>query len=173
MGPHGAAFLYVRREVLDRLEPSIVGWHGVRDSVIARLQSHQDVFGSPFDLTKAEVAGDATRFEWGTWAVVAVEGARAALKFTIENPAEERWPLIRRLNERLVDGLRTKGRQVTSPLDEARLSGIVTFQVDNPAQVAKRLMEAHIVVAPRVNALRVSPHFYNTDAEVDKLVEKL
>ena len=38
MGPHGAAYLYVKHEFLDELEPSIVGWHGISDSVIARVQ---------------------------------------------------------------------------------------------------------------------------------------
>jgi selenocysteine lyase/cysteine desulfurase len=66
MGPHGTAYLYVKPERLDELEPAIVGWHGISDSVIARVRGGQDIFGRPFDPSKTELASDATRFEWGT-----------------------------------------------------------------------------------------------------------
>jgi selenocysteine lyase/cysteine desulfurase len=173
MGPHGAAFLYINPESLAEFKPLIVGWHGIKDSVLARVQANEDPFGRPFDLSRAEPAGDATRFEWGTWAVISVEGAKAALEFTLNYPPEERWPLIQKLNERLADGLRRKKRRVTSPSEKERLSGIVTFEIPEAARVAKRLLEEHVVVAPRVNTLRVSPHFYNTESEIDLLLEKV
>ncbi len=173
MGPHGAAFLYVKQDVVEKLEPSIVGWHGIEDSVIARVQALQDPFGTPFDLNHATPAKNATRFEWGTWSVISVEGAKAALEFTLKYPPQERWPLVQKLNERLVDGLRGKGRRITSPLEKEKLSGIITFEIDQAAQVARKLQEQHVIVAPRVNTLRVSPHFYNTDDEIDRLLEQV
>ena len=172
MGPHGAAFLYITPEALNQLQPSIIGWHGIKDSVISRIQAHEDVFGRPFDVDQATLAGDATRFEWGTWAVISVEGARAALEFTLKNPPEERWPLIEKLHARLEDGLRRKGRRVMSPAEKEAWSGILTFEMPQAANVAKRLLGERIVVAPRVNTLRVSPHFYNTDSEIDTLLNK-
>jgi selenocysteine lyase/cysteine desulfurase len=173
MGPHGAAYLYVKQELLDEFEPSIIGWHGISDSVIARVRGGQDVFGQPFDLSKAEPARDATRFEWGTWSMISVEGARAALEFTLKYPPEERWPLIEKLNERLVDGLRRKGREVVSPLEKERRSGIVNFKLEGATSVTRKLLEEHVVVAPRANMLRVSPHFYNTPDEIDTLLGKV
>jgi len=173
MGPHGTAFLYVKPEALTELKPSIVGWHGIKDSVIARVQSNEDPFGRPFDLSQAEPAENASRFEWGTWAVVSVEGAKAALEFTLKYAPEERWPLIQRLNERLVYGVRHKGMDVTSPTGRDRSSGIVTFKVVDAGNVAKRLMAEHVVVAPRVDTLRVSPHFYNTETEIDQFLKKI
>ncbi len=173
MGPHGTAFLYVKRDVLEQLEPAIVGWHGISDSVVARVLSKQETFGRPFDLTGVVPAKDATRFEWGTWSVITVAGAAAALEFTLKYAPRDRWPLIERLNDRLSDGLRQKGKHVTSPLGRERRSGILTFEVDDAVRVAGRLHEEHVVVAPRVNTLRVSPHFYNTEREIDILLEKV
>jgi len=173
MGPHGTAFLYIKPDILDELQPAILGWHGIKDSVIARIQAQEDVFGRPFDLNQAEPAADATRFEWGTWAVIAVEGAKAALEFALKYPPEERWPLIQKLNNKLIDGLRRKGRRITSPTSKERLSGIITFQLPEAGTIAKRLLKEKIVVAPRVNTLRVSPHFYNTASEIDRLLEKV
>ncbi len=173
MGPHGTAFLYVKREILEKLEPAIVGWHGISDSVVARLLSKQETFGRPFDLSKVSPAKDATRFEWGTWSVMTVAGAKAAIEFTLKYSPEERAPLIERLNNRLIDGVRKRSKRLTSPPERERRSGIVTFEVEDPAQMAKQLQQERIVVAPRVNTLRVSPHFYNTEREIDILLEKI
>lgn len=173
MGPHGTAFLYVKGDVIEQLEPAIIGWHGISDSVVARARSKQETFGRPFDLSGVVPAKDATRFEWGTWSVITVAGASAALEFTLKYPPQERSPMVERLNERLVDGLRKEGKRITSPLEKERRSGIVTFEVDDAAQVARKLQQDHVVVAPRVNTLRVSPHFYNTEHETGILLEKI
>jgi selenocysteine lyase/cysteine desulfurase len=95
----------------------------------------------------------------GTWSVITVVGAKAALQFALKYAPEERGPMVKRLNVRLVDGLRKKGRHVTSPLQMERRSGIVTFEVDDAARVSRKLQQEHVVVASRVNTLRVSPHF--------------
>jgi len=173
MGPHGAAFLYVNQETLEKLEPAIVGWHGIADSVIARATHKEDVFGKPFDLTDVEPADDATRFEWGTWAVVSVIGSNEAMQFALKYSPAEREPLIQKLISRLIEGLEGRGWKITSPLDRDRRSGIVTFEVPHAAKVAGMLLSQGVVVAPRVNTLRVSPHFFNTENEIDSLLEKL
>jgi cysteine desulfurase/selenocysteine lyase len=173
MGPHGTAFLYVTREALERLDPGVVGWHGISDSVVARVRSNQDPFGRPFDLADVTPAKDATRFEWGTWSVISVVGSKAALEFTLKYTPEEREPLVEHLNERLVEGLRSRGKRITSPLEKERRSGIVTFQVDDATQVSRKLQQERVIVAPKVNTIRVSPHFYNTDDEIDTLLGKL
>ena len=131
------------------------------------------VFGRHFDLSKTQPAKDATRFEWGTWSVVSVEGAKAALEFTLKYPPEARWQLIEKLNEHLVDGLANGGREVMSPFEKERRSGIVTFKLEGAGSVAKRLLGEHVVTAPRVDMLRVSPHFYNTQNEIDSFLAKL
>ena len=172
MGPHGTAFLYIKPDILDELQPAILGWHGIKDSVIARIQAQEDVFGRPFDLNQAEPASNASKFEWGTWAVISVEGAKAALEFTLKHPPEDRWPLVEKLHERLADGLQRKGRRMTSPRENTRTSGILTFEIPDAAGVGKKLLMEHVVVAPRGNTLRVSPHFYNTQDEIDVLLQK-
>jgi cysteine desulfurase/selenocysteine lyase len=173
MGPHGTAFLYVKKESLKQLEPSVIGWHGISDSVVARVRSKQETFERPFDISNVKAADDATRFEWGTWSVITVVGTKAALEFAMKYNAEERGPLVERLNRRLVDGLQGKGEKITSPLEPGRRSGIVTFRVEDATAISKKLLEEHVVVAPRTNTLRVSPHFYNTDDEVDTLLSKI
>jgi selenocysteine lyase/cysteine desulfurase len=173
MGPHGTAFLYVSRETLNQLDSGVVGWHGISDSVVARVRSKQGIFERPFDIASVTPAEDATRFELGTWAVIAVMGAKAALEFSLKYTPQEREPLVEHLNNRLVEGLERKKKKITSPLEPARRSGIVTFEVEDATQLSRKLLREHIVVAPRANTLRVSPHFYNTEQEVDTFLEKL
>ncbi|MGA2790008.1 MAG: aminotransferase class V-fold PLP-dependent enzyme [Candidatus Bathyarchaeia archaeon] len=173
MGPHGTAFLYVSRQTLKQLDRGVVGWHGISDSVVARVRSKQGIFERPFDISSVTPAEDATRFELGTWAVIAVMGAKAALEFTLKYTPQEREPLVEHLNNRLVEGLEKKKKKITSPLEAGRRSGIVTFEVEDATQLSRKLLQEHIVVAPRANTLRVSPHFYNTDHEIDTFLEKL
>jgi cysteine desulfurase/selenocysteine lyase len=173
MGPHGTAFLYVKGDSLEKLEPSIIGWHGISDSVVARALAKEDTFGRPFELGSVKAAKDATVFEWGTWSTISVIGAKSAIEFALRYASADRWPIIERLTERLVEGLRRRSKKVTSPLEKERRSGIITFEVDDAGGTARRLQADGVVVAPRVNTLRVSPHFFNTENEIDTLLAKI
>ena len=95
------------------------------------------------------------------------------MEFALKYRPEERESAVRRLTERLVDGLQRMGKRIMSPLDPKRRSGIVTFQVDDASGMSKRLEQEHVIVAPRVDRLRISPHFYNTEREIDTLLGKL
>jgi selenocysteine lyase/cysteine desulfurase len=173
MGPHTAAFAYVKKEVLPRLNPMLIGWHGTADTVITRMQAGRDPFDQPFDLTDAPIPANATRFEWGSWPFFAVIGARAALEFLKETGAKERFERILKLTDRLIQGLSKADRKVTSPLQPERRSGIVTFEDRRPSQTARKLGVRKITVAARSGTIRVSPHFYNTEEEIDKFLRAL
>jgi kynureninase len=173
MAPHGAAFLYVRKNVVQKLNPALIGWHGVADSVTTRFNSGRDPFDAVFDLTDALLPPNAMRFEWGTWSVFAVIGCRAALQFLRETGDKERYERILMLTDRLVQGLSKLSRKVISPLQPERRSGIITFEDRKPIATARKLMAKRIVVAARPNTIRVSPHFYNTEQEIDKFLRTL
>ena len=172
-GPHGAAFLYTRHDRLDELDPNYIGWHGVEDSVVRRLTKQEDLFGKPFNINDAEPAADATKFEGGSWGVVSVIGAKAALEFALGHDQQARHKQILKVTDHLTDGLKRKGRKILSPLDQDRRSGIVVFEDSDPASTFNKLKKSNITVASRVKAIRVSPHYYNTVEEIDKLLAAL
>src|SRR3989442_8566015 len=172
-GPHGAAYLYTDRERLSELDPNYIGWHGVEDSVVRRLTKQEDLFGKPFDINDAEPALDATRFEGGSWGVVSIVGAKAALEYALKHDLQERYHRILKVTDRLIDGLKRKDRKILTPLQSERRSGIVVFEDSDPQTTFNKLKSLNIIVASRVKAIRVSPHYYNTEEEIDKLLAAL
>ncbi len=172
-GPHGAAYLYTSRDRLNGLVPNYIGWHGVEDSVVRRMSKQEDLFGKPFNIDDAEPASDATRFEGGSWGVVSIVGAKAALEYALKHDQEERYHRVLKVTEHLIEGLKKKGRRILTPLQSDRRSGIVVFEDADPHATFDKLKSLNITVASRVKAIRVSPHYYNTEEEIDKLLAAL
>jgi selenocysteine lyase/cysteine desulfurase len=160
LGPEGAGVLYVNRQVMDRITPTEVGWWGVRYWA---------------DFTKRELAwrDDARRYECGTLNTVGIYGLGAAVDFLLEVGIPNIAERVLDLTDRLRRGLLKRGHSVFGPQSREGASGIVSFV---PRQgTAEGLLEsflAHRVqVAARCGMVRISPHFYNTEAEIDRVLE--
>jgi cysteine desulfurase/selenocysteine lyase len=81
------------------------------------------------------------------------------------------------LSERLADGLQSLGYPLVSPQGEGERSGIVCFK-QRPGglpveELCQRLKEAKMIVVQRLDGVRASPHFYNTEEEIDRLLTTL
>ena len=172
-GPHGAAFVYTKHDRLKGMDPSYIGWHGVKDSVARRLLNQEGLFGKPFNIEETTPAPDATMFEGGSWGVISVVGAKAALEFALKHDQIERSHRVLKVTEHLIEGLKRKGRKIQSPTQSDRRSGIVVFEDPDPMDSYERLKKQNITVAARVGALRASPHYYNTEEEIDRLLAAL
>ena len=172
-GPHGAAFVYTRRDKLKEMDPNYIGWHGVKDSVARRLINQEGLFGKPFNIEETTPAPDATMFECGSWGVISIVGAKAALEFALKHDQTERSHRVLKVTEHLIEGLKKKGRKIQSPIQSDRRSGIVVFEDPDPMASYESLKKQNITVAARVGALRASPHYYNTEEEIDKLLAAL
>ncbi len=165
LGPTGSGILYVRRAAQKVLNPVVWGWHNVRCPDFVTQE----------DLTFRE---DARRYEAGSANLVGVAGLRAALDLLLEVGVEEIGKELLRKRAKLVPALLEKGYQVLcaeAPPESA--SGIVTFfrPEADMSLVHKKLAEAGVVTSLRTDRkgtryIRVSPHFYNTDAELDRLL---
>ena len=168
LGPCATGILYVRREWQDRVKPTWLGWNNVR---------------CPNYVAQEEIVfpKDARRYEAGTGNWLGLIGLNAAmemlLEFGIENIAAE----LLRKRAWLVPALQQKGYTVVNadaPSENA--SAIVSFYkpgADMPA-IHLKLTEAKIVTSLRADRagnryIRLSPHFYNTDAELHRVLELL
>jgi cysteine desulfurase / selenocysteine lyase len=161
LGPEGAGILFVRRDLVDRLRAVGVGWN----SVVGALDF------SRIDFTLKPHAG---RWESGSLNVpgILALGASVALLLQIGNDAVARrvLDLTDHLCRRLAELRRLT---VFSSRQAGEASGIVSLAVPAPAELKALCKSQQIVVNHRAGRLRVSPHFYNTPEEIDRLVEVL
>ena len=164
LGPCGAGLLYVRRELQEKLSPPVYGWHNVRNPNF--VAQEQIVFRN-----------GAVKYEAGTHNLIGLVGLVAALELVLEIGVENIAAELLRKRAWLVPALQAKGFTVlNAEAKTENASGIITFH--QPGQdlpsVHKKLSDAGIIASLRTdrqgqNYLRLSPHFYNTDAELERL----
>ncbi len=173
-GPHGAACVFLDEMHLDSMKPAYIGWLGIKDNVIERIQQNRDPFDIPFPFDRATPSATAARFEWGTWASVVVKGALESIKFALLTDPASRFQVIRKRKEELMNGLARLGKKILTPsLEESLGGGIITFETKDHKALVKNLAARQIIVSGRFNHVRVSPHFYNTAEEIDVLLSAL
>ena len=166
LGPCGAGLLYVRREIQDRLNPPVYGWHNVRNP---NFVAQEQIVFRP----------GAVKYEAGTHNLVGLIGLIAALELIREIGVENVAVDLLRKRSRLVPALQAKGFAVLNAETRAEnASGIVSFYQPGKdlAVLHRKLADAGIVTSLRTdrqgqNYIRLSPHFYNTDAELQRTLE--
>ena len=155
----GVAFLYVRRDLIERLEPTITGWFGRINPFAFRIDA-------------LDWSATATRFESGTPPVPNAYAALGALGLLDRIGYETIGRQVASLVERYRSAATTPGSSCARRPPARRGPLVVVQSVDAPALVA-RLAARGIVASCRGNGLRVSFHAYNNEADVDAVVEAL
>jgi selenocysteine lyase/cysteine desulfurase len=163
LGPEGVGLGYVSPRALDRIEPALEGWLSVKDPF--------DFFdlGQPLKSTAA-------RFEEGAYNLAGIHGLEGSLQLIREVGVPALHARVLALTDELCDRLRGAGWTIQSPRDsEGEKSGIVLADrsgIDFDA-LRQRLVREGIVVSFRGGALRISPHGYNTEEEIERLLAAL
>jgi selenocysteine lyase/cysteine desulfurase len=168
LGPCGAGLLYVRRELQEKLNPPVYGWHNVKNPNF--VAQEQIVFRS-----------GAAKYEAGTHNLIGLIGLIAAMELALEIGIENIAAELLRKRAWLVPALQAKGFTVlNAAVKSENAGGIVSFFSvgKNLAALHKTLAEAGAVASLRAdrkeqNYIRLSPHFYNTDAELRRVLELL
>lgn len=165
LSPPGAGYLYVKEELIENFEPPFVGWASVK----------QDVFETVdfWDIWGLRLSENASRFEVGSPSVISFMGAMEALKMLLNFGIEKIEERILKLTDYLIKAVKDLGLKLQTPEERQCRSGIVNFKIEKPKETAKRLISKGIIVSARANGIRVSPHFYNAEEEIDKLVEEI
>jgi selenocysteine lyase/cysteine desulfurase len=166
LGTEGAAVLFVSDRVIDRVRPTVLGWTSVKK---------YDQFSHSAMDYKLDYREGALRFECGSLNTVGVYGLRAALDLFLEVGAEKIEEYILTLGDYLAKRLTDKGYKVVSSRRTGETSAIVccTHPRHSAGEMFGALRSRDIITAPRMNRLRISPHFYNTTEEVDALINAL
>jgi len=166
LGPCGAGVLYVRRELQEKLNPPLYGWNNVRCPNFVAQE-------------KIEFRNDATKYEAGTHNLLGVVGLIASLELVREIGVDNIAAELLRKRALLVPALSAKGYTVlNAEAKPENASGIVTIYKPGVdlAPLHKKLADAGVVASLRSDRkgqsyLRLSPHFYNTDAELQRVLE--
>jgi kynureninase len=157
-GGPGAGYLYVRRDLWDSLQPAATGW-----------MAHEQPFD--FEAGPIRYAGDAFRFLNGTPNVPALYSARSGYEIINEIGVPAIREKSKRQTARLLALADEAGIPVKTCRDPERRGGVVTFDVPNAKEITQELIRREILVDYRPKAgIRVAPHFYTADEELDSTV---
>jgi kynureninase len=163
-GGQGIAFLYCRRGLIEKMEPRVVGWFGTEN---------------PFDFDRSvlRLRPDARRLETGTFALPLAWTASGGLSIINEVGVAAIRARNQELTAVVVERALEAGLELGSPTDPQYRGGLVRVRVPGGRAAAEKvvhaLFERDVVLDQRGDALRISPHFFNTEAEIATCFEEL
>ena len=160
MGVPGVAFLYVRRELIERLHPTVTGWFG-RANPFA------------FQVNRLDWSPTASRFDTGTPPIAATYVARAGMSIINSVGPRKIRAWVEVLGQRLINGGVDRGLTIHGTTDMARKTASTAFLVDDSHAVEVAMRRAGVLPSARGPVIRLAPHFYNTIEDVDVALDVL
>lgn len=162
-GPEGIGIFYVSKELQGHLHPSCVGWASVKNPL-------------DFDRSRFDFDDSIKRFDSGTFNMPGIFGLGGSLEMLLDIGIDKICKRVLFLTDRLADGVRDKGYRVFSSRERPEASSVLAFSSDvhDHSAIQRHLQSEHrLVIAVRRDKLRASPHFYNTEKEIDQLIDLL
>jgi kynureninase len=157
-GGPGVAYLYVRPDLGKKLEPKFTGWFAHQDSMA-------------FEVGPTRYSDPPFRFMNGTSHVPSLEACQPGLKIITEVGVQRIREKSKRQTARLIELVEKQGWRVNSPRDPERRGGTVSIDMPDSQEVCRELLKREIMVDWRPKAgVRMSPHFYNTDQELETAI---
>ena len=156
LSPWGSGFVYVRAELARSLDPPIVSWMAPKGTDdFRRLRD--------YDMTWRD---DARRFEFITLPFPDFAGMNASLDLFFELGLENVYRHVETLATEIVHRARECGIPLVTPAEPSRRGGVVCVRPRNAEAASARLKERGVVHSYRERAIRLSPHMYNTNADI-------
>ncbi len=161
LGLQGLAFIYVRKELQDKMKYAPIGWLAVKDAW--NLLN--------FDLTTKETA---ERFQPGTLNNLGIYAFNSSMKFFKEFGFDEIEKQVLQNSRYFISHLAEIGyKSPLLSLPEKYLSGIVSFKNLNAQKIFDHLSRENIICSLREGYIRFAPHFYNTEQEINRAIDEL
>ncbi|HEY7821169.1 MAG TPA: aminotransferase class V-fold PLP-dependent enzyme [Vicinamibacteria bacterium] len=160
MGSSGLAFLYVRSELIDGLEPLLTGWFGQERPF-------------DFDIERATYHRTARRFESGTPPIPNLYAGFAGLSLFDHLGLEEVRDHVEGLATTLIAESKERGYEVLTPPEPESRGPLVVLKVPEAPKLVQALDRENVIVSSRGDGLRVSFHYYNVPGDVEALLSVL
>ena len=161
--PEGCGILYLSDRARERVEPTLVGWISVDDAW-------------NFEDYEQDFKPNALAWETGTGTASLFYGLEQSAKLLLETGAERIESYLQDLTDYLCELLAGKNYEIVSSRDQGEKSQIVCIENNDgllSSEIAKRLERENIIVSPRGSRLRIAPHFFNNQKDIERLVERL
>ncbi|HJR45658.1 MAG TPA: aminotransferase class V-fold PLP-dependent enzyme [Actinomycetota bacterium] len=163
-GGQGLALMYCRRDLIRQMEPRVVGWFGTKDPF-------------DFDRTRLRLRDDARRFEAGTYTLPQAWTAAAAIDLVLEVGVDAIRVRNQELTRAVIAAADDAGLEVLSPREDRVRGGLVRVRIPGGREEAERILHAlferDVVLDSRADALRISPHFFNNEEDVERCFKEL
>ncbi len=159
LGPFGVSLFYLKRDLVEKLEPPLVGWRSAPD---------------PYNLNVTELtfAKDAKKFEYSTMDYACPVGLAESMRYLAKIGHKNLTSHVLSMTEQFIDIVRNNQRiphaTALTPEDESAHASIASFRFKGRDQsaVAGELVKRHIIVSQRFNGVRFSFHAYNTEEDL-------
>lgn len=160
LGGPGIAFVYVRRDLAPTLNPTITGWF-----------SQRDFFA--FDNSRIDWPDNAQRLALGTPSPAAVFAAAAGIDIILDVGIERIRARTLELTGYAIDRAIDEGYRVRTPREPERRGALAVIEVADSKEILERLLDVDVIVDERLGALRLCPHFYSSEEDLDAFFDAL
>ncbi|HEX3034735.1 MAG TPA: aminotransferase class V-fold PLP-dependent enzyme [Thermodesulfobacteriota bacterium] len=166
LAPEGIGMFYCRKELAEKINPPLIGWKSIQNE-------------SDYDHVDFRLKTNALRFEEGSLNVMGIFALGAAVELLLEAGISRIESRVLELGDLIIEEAEKRGFNIRTPGNKGERGGIVSVLGDfDPIMVKDKLKAQGIMVNVRGGAVRISPHFYNTEDEilrffeaVDKIIE--
>lgn len=164
MAPLGIGFLYLSENFANKIRPFKTGWLSVKE---------------PWELKNFNQQWQPLHqhLEIGTPNMLGITGLGASIKFLTAPGPENVSRRIEYITDYTIYKISSNSRtEILSPLDPAKRGGIISFSIEGvkePEAVAEHLSKNNVTISCREGFFRLSPHFYNTEKDIDKAIDLL
>jgi selenocysteine lyase/cysteine desulfurase len=156
----GIGALYISSEANGLLHPVRVGWKSV--------ENEED-----FYQLELRFKADARRFEPGTLNLAGITALETALDMLLEIGIARIFERICSLNDIIASELRKRNIRILSSMQPRHRSAILSFEAEDAGKLFRHLLRKNVLASQRGNALRLSPHFYVDESDIERLFEAL
>jgi selenocysteine lyase/cysteine desulfurase len=152
--PEGTGIFYCRKELAQRLNPPLIGWKSIINE-------------SDYDHIDFRLKASTLRFEEGSLSVIGIFALGATLDLLLDAGIDRIQDRVIGLGDLIIREAEKRDFRVRTPKNKEERGGIISIAVDfDPINVKDRLKEEGILLNVRGGAIRISPHFYNTEHEI-------
>jgi selenocysteine lyase/cysteine desulfurase len=155
LGSSGLAFLYVRRELIERLEPTLTGWF-----------AQENPFA--FDIERAAYHSTARRFESGTPPIPNLYAAIAGLRLVMKAGVKRIQLHVDELARFTIEQAQKRGIEVLTPEDARERGPLVMLRSKDAGRLVQILERKGIIVSSRADGLRLGLHYYNLPEDIEE-----